>query len=170
MLRNVSRHGRLEERTLTVGDRARLPLTYLGADETYPHPWEVVSFTRDGLANIRRVADGIEKTIAPSWFTMYQSEATAYRPEPATRETMSEFRRRCPATATRISGHHFFVSVQHAGRSGFLLGPYETHDEARENVTRASSLAGKADARATWYAFGTCSAPAGMIPTTVFGR
>lgn len=64
----------------------------------------------------------------------------------------------------------FYVSVKDAGRSGFLLGPYDTHEEAKQNVERGREMAQKMDARACFYAFGTCSAPVGTIKQTVFGR
>ena len=62
----------------------------------------------------------------------------------------------------------YYVTVRDAGRTGFLLGPYSTHDEARMNVGRARDLARKHDDRAAFYAFGTASTP--KARRTVFGR
>jgi hypothetical protein len=55
----------------------------------------------------------------------------------------------------------FYVTVQDAGRTGFLLGPYSTHEAALSNVERGRRLAEEANSRAVFYAFGTSSVPAG---------
>lgn len=49
----------------------------------------------------------------------------------------------------------YYVTVRDGGRHGYLLGPYDTHQEALENVERGRDLANDADSRAHWYAFGT---------------
>lgn len=62
----------------------------------------------------------------------------------------------------------FYVSVRDAGRTGLLLGPYATHMEALDNVTRGKALAQEANWKAAFYAFGTCSLPKGMAARVVF--
>ena len=42
-------------------------------------------------------------------------------------------------------------------RYGFLLGPYPTHQEAIDNVSRGRELANEVDPRAAFYGFGTAS-------------
>ena len=69
-----------------------------------------------------------------------------------------------------VDGRLFYVSVidREGGRKGILLGPYETHQEALDNVRRGRNLACDADGRAHWYGFGTCSAPRERPLSTVF--
>ncbi|MCH7703877.1 MAG: hypothetical protein IIB61_02095 [Planctomycetes bacterium] len=64
----------------------------------------------------------------------------------------------------------FYVSIERDGRRGVLLGPYETHQEALDNVQRGQRLAGDADRWADFDAFGTCSAPRAKPLRTVFGN
>jgi hypothetical protein len=65
----------------------------------------------------------------------------------------------------------YYVTVRDGDRHGYLLGPYDSHLEALENVDRGNRLAGEADGRAHWYAFGT-GRLADDTPTvaSVFGR
>lgn len=55
----------------------------------------------------------------------------------------------------------FYVTVQDAGRTGFLLGPYSDVREALANVQRGRSLACEANSRAVFYAYGTSRLPIG---------
>jgi len=65
----------------------------------------------------------------------------------------------------------YYVSVKDdRGRTGYLLGPYDGHEEALANVRRANDLACDADRRAVFYSFGTCSVPADRTIRTVFGK
>lgn len=63
----------------------------------------------------------------------------------------------------------FYVSIDRDGRKGILLGPYETHQEALDNVDRGNRLACAADSWAEFDAFGTCSAPRDQTIKPVFG-
>jgi hypothetical protein len=72
--------------------------------------------------------------------------------------------------AVEAAQREFFVTVRDAGRTGFLMGPYATHADAISEVERGRELAQKANAWAWFYAYGTASAPAGLINKTVFGR
>lgn len=66
----------------------------------------------------------------------------------------------------------FYVSMkrgQHRVRNAILLGPYETHQEALDNVRRGERLAHQADPWADFDAFGTCSAPRSQTIKPVFG-
>jgi hypothetical protein len=76
---------------------------------------------------------------------------------------------RSPYWSSR-AGRVFYVSVMDGRRKGVLLGPYETHREALDNVAQGRELANEADPRASFYAFGTCSAPEARSLRTVFGR
>jgi hypothetical protein len=78
-------------------------------------------------------------------------------------------------TTTECGGNHpedrvFYVTVRDAGRTGFLLGPYDTHPEALQNVDQARALAEAADPWAHFYAFGTASHSRRQILKTVFGN
>lgn len=66
----------------------------------------------------------------------------------------------------------FYVTVRDAGRTGWLLGPYELHAEALANVDRGRSLAENVDVRAVWYAFGTAGVPRDLAEKIkpVFGK
>ena len=57
----------------------------------------------------------------------------------------------------------YFVSVIDGARHGYLLGPYDTHDEARSNVDRGRDLALANDLWAHFHVYGTCSVPAGIV-------
>lgn len=50
----------------------------------------------------------------------------------------------------------FYVSVINGKRTGLLLGPFATHEEALDNVERGRELAIAADPFAHFYWFGTC--------------
>jgi hypothetical protein len=64
----------------------------------------------------------------------------------------------------------YYVSVRDGARHGYLLGPYDTHQEALDNVDRGNQLACQADGRAHWYAFGTCRLADGTSTVaSVFG-
>lgn len=75
-------------------------------------------------------------------------------------------------TETCAGGHDtdrdFYVTVQDAGRTGYLLGPYAEHQPALDNVERGRQLAYKANDRAWFYAYGTASVPRGTAITAVF--
>lgn len=176
MIRCIPRCNRFNRSELgfRIGDTFRFPLRSLGDEDVYPHRWTIHAFTLDGLAIMCRMNDNIERTISISWLDRYatsETEADLARRKPDSgRETMREFRKRCPWTAERLDGREFFVSVLDNERHGILLGPYETHDEARENVSRARKIAREVDSRSMWYAFGTCSAPVGTVGAGRFGR
>jgi hypothetical protein len=72
-------------------------------------------------------------------------------------------------TEAQAIGRAFYVTVIDGARSGFLAGPYCTHDSALADVERVKAMACKANDRAHWYAFGTASAPLGVSVPCVFG-
>jgi len=57
----------------------------------------------------------------------------------------------------------YFVSVIDGARHGYLLGPYDTHEEAKANVDRGRELAMAADLWAHFHVYGTCSVLAGVV-------
>lgn len=64
----------------------------------------------------------------------------------------------------------YYVTVRDGKRTGGLLGPYQTHNEALQNVERGKALAITADAFACFYAFGTTKiTTTGNLPKSVFG-
>lgn len=64
----------------------------------------------------------------------------------------------------------YYVTVHDAGRTGFLLGPFDTHQQALDNVTRGRELARKATLWSDFYAFGTANAPKDRVIKTVFDK
>lgn len=64
----------------------------------------------------------------------------------------------------------YYVSVIDGPHKGLLLGPYDTHEQALDNVGRGRDLANGTDCRAAFYSFGTCSAPVNHPLKTAFGR
>ena len=66
----------------------------------------------------------------------------------------------------------YYVTVRNdAGAHRYLLGPYDSHLEALENVDRGNRLACEADARAHWYSFGTARLMDGTATVgSLFGR
>jgi len=175
MLRNVARNARPRERALKVGDFCRFPLSRLGDEAVYRYRWEVASLAADGSVTVRRLHDGLEKRIAAGWVVQYLADPAAEE-RPAPPEN-GELWARAVAEARAIDperpevpGHTFFVSVADGERRALLLGPYGTHREASRHVRRARKLACGRDPRSHWYAFGTASAPAGVVAETVFGR
>lgn len=69
-----------------------------------------------------------------------------------------------------MEARSYYVTVQDAGRTGFLLGPYDEHAGALANVERGRGLAEAANSRAVFYAFGTSSLPAGVVAPVVFAE
>jgi hypothetical protein len=69
-------------------------------------------------------------------------------------------------------GRDFYVTVIDGPRTGYLLGPFDTHREALDRVDLGRILAEKHNTRALFggYAYGTASAPHGTQIKTVFGR
>lgn len=67
----------------------------------------------------------------------------------------------------RTDKKYYYVSVMDGDRRGLLLGPYNTHVEALENVDRGKSLALKHDCKAWFYGYGT--AGSNEVFNTVFG-
>ncbi len=61
---------------------------------------------------------------------------------------------RC-ANQSHPRDERFYVSVQDAGRSALLLGPFSTHAEAQHRVRIVRRWCEDQDRRAVWYAFGT---------------
>lgn len=77
----------------------------------------------------------------------------------------------CETPTCPGDGGRYYVTVRDGSRTGWLLGPYETHAEALANVQRGNDLANRADPRAHWYAFGTARIrdAATPLPRAVFG-
>lgn len=53
----------------------------------------------------------------------------------------------------------YYVSLRRGSRTALLAGPFETHTEALEMVTRAVAEANRVDARSHFDPYGTCSLP-----------
>lgn len=49
----------------------------------------------------------------------------------------------------------FYVTVKDGSRTGFLVGPLATHEEALALVEPVREIAESRNDRARWYAFGT---------------
>lgn len=67
----------------------------------------------------------------------------------------------------------YYVTVRDGSRTGALLGPYDTHAIALENVERGKQLALDSDnaTRSWFYAYGTTRLETrGKLPNGVFGK
>lgn len=64
----------------------------------------------------------------------------------------------------------FYVTVKDAGRTGFLLGPYDDIRDALANVRHGSQLAESVNWRAAFYAYGVARAPIGTEIRPVFEK
>jgi len=64
----------------------------------------------------------------------------------------------------------FYVTVKDGPRTGWLLGPYGTHDEALANVERGKELAEEHDRWAHFYFYGTTLVRGSVTAKTVFGK
>lgn len=64
----------------------------------------------------------------------------------------------------------YYVTVRNGSSTGWLAGPYDTHEESLANVERAKKLAIKDQGYAVFYAYGTASLPksAEHLPKAVF--
>lgn len=60
-----------------------------------------------------------------------------------------------------FDAREYFVSAIDDARTSLLAGPFPTHGAALALVQTANDVACGIDPRAHWYAFGTCSLPAG---------
>lgn len=79
----------------------------------------------------------------------------------------------CECGKNHPAGTSFFVTcIEDEGkrRTGFLLGPYDTHTEALANVERGRKLAEEADGKAHWYSFGTRSIEGPTDRKGTFGK
>lgn len=65
----------------------------------------------------------------------------------------------------------YYVSVIDGPRKGLLLGPYDTHEAALQNVDHGKNLAYESDnySRSWFYAYGTCRVESDKLPKSVFG-
>lgn len=50
----------------------------------------------------------------------------------------------------------YYASVKDGPRTGFLLGPFDTHTQALDCVPIAKATAEANNSRAVFYAYGTC--------------
>ncbi len=64
----------------------------------------------------------------------------------------------------------YYVSMVRNGQSRLLLGPYDTHDEALQNVSDGRDRAIAYSERHWWDAFGTCRIDAEKLPGAIFSR
>lgn len=64
----------------------------------------------------------------------------------------------------------YYVSVVDGSRHSLLSGPYDTHQEALDMVSKADVIACLLDPRAHFYAFGTARIKDGSSPQGVFQK
>jgi hypothetical protein len=64
----------------------------------------------------------------------------------------------------------FYVSVKDGKRTGKLLGPLATHEEAQRRVPEIRALAERINSRAVFYAFGTCRVVDGDRPPGLLNK
>lgn len=66
---------------------------------------------------------------------------------------------RIAAIVTRREARAFFVSAEDNGRYALMLGPFDTHEEAQEQIDRARDAAYALNPAAHWWSWGTALAP-----------
>jgi hypothetical protein len=71
------------------------------------------------------------------------------------------------AQKIKTNKRFYYVTVTSDNRKGFLLGPYNTHQAALNNVERGKELAFEHDGFADFYAYGTAGSDTEI--KTVFG-
>ena len=64
----------------------------------------------------------------------------------------------------------YYVTLLRDVRASRLLGPYDTHQEALDNVDRGHGLAMEADPWAAFDAIGTAAVTGERLAPGVFGR
>lgn len=65
----------------------------------------------------------------------------------------------------------YYVTVQNdVGQTAYLLGPYDTHEEALEHVEEGRLLAESIDLWAHFYAFGTARVEGAKLPVSLASR
>jgi hypothetical protein len=64
----------------------------------------------------------------------------------------------------------YYVSVRDAGRTGLLLGPFETHQEALDLVDDGRAKANDVSPFSAFFAFGTVRMPAPFREPGVLNR
>lgn len=62
----------------------------------------------------------------------------------------------------------YYVTIKRADKVRFLLGPFDTLDEAEAQVDHGSALARGYDQWCDFDAFGTCKIEANTLPSGVF--
>jgi len=62
----------------------------------------------------------------------------------------------------------FYCTVRDGNRTGFMLGPFNKLEEAKDSVPLARKLARKVNAWSDFYGFGVSSLPADVEPRVVF--
>lgn len=178
MLHPFTRLGRFP---IQLGDTARFPLGRLGSEEPpYNRTWVVVAYggpARPECVRIRRRHDGLEKWLAELWWDAYANPflkggRQAAPPRPRDPRKPPHVPQPCCHKHPHDASERFYVTCRDGKRVGWLLGPYDTHQEALDNVPRGRRLADKADPGAPWYYYGTTGIHGAYEAgrKTVFGR
>lgn len=154
---------RIRTNKIRIGDTARFPLGRLGSDDVYRHRFEVYAFTRDGCAIVRRLHDGLTRTVSMHWLERYLTD-DCYRSARADDsaiaiglETMRASRVANVRRQLDPSQPGFYVSARHGQRFALLLGPFTSLYDARQLEPIARRLAQPYDTYCE-YAYGTCRA------------
>ena len=88
----------------------------------------------------------------------------------AGQRVMAENAGRCTAVCCGSCdgpGRRFYVTVVRGERTGFLAGPFETHQAALDMVPAARRVANEVDPRTAFDGFGTVSMEPGPWPAGV---
>jgi hypothetical protein len=142
-----------------------------GTVVTDPNEAICLALSERGLAALQRRTEGYAIHFALDWnmdgnagagyeptdeniAIVLRNSARVPRPEeyPAIRAEVERYRRgEMPGCESREG---FYVSVEHNGRHGLLLGPYSTKAAAEGHVDRGSKLAAQVNDRAHFYGYG----------------
>lgn len=149
---------------IRIGDLARFPLNLREPEKLYPANWIVTHFTLDktktALIGVRRLADGVTKTVGGYLFNQYRIDSKNKEREDLWSK-VAKFRRdklsagKCDCLKPHSPDEHFYVTVVDGTKVQILFGPYEHHGHAIQDVTPAKKIANDIDYRSHFYSFGT---------------
>lgn len=158
---------------IRIGDTARFPLGRLGDEQVYRYRWAVDAFTRDGCVIVRRLHDGITRTLAAArWFEKYGLEEryVRYSEQEARKDARRQAARQLAErrqAAERSSARRaklqtdptqpgFYVSARKGPKYALLLGPFVDHGTALRMVEQVWPIVREYDDPFAEVGVGTC--------------
>lgn len=149
---------------IRVGNTARFPLGKLGDEQVYRYRWAVTAFKTDGSIVVRRLHDGIERTISARWFEQYRTEErrSALADDGSRQERRKaglaqlRARRLTAPLQTDPTQPGFYVSAIKGKQYALLLGPFVSLYDARQLVQAVWPIVREYDDPWCEVGVGTC--------------